>query len=183
MEIKEPAVLMNNIEGILSGEDVVCASKPFSKIDFVYENPEGMDPDTIMYDVYSCEKATKGKVGDLIWGMTVLHPITVNGECNMTRGHWHNDRNCAEYYYGIAGEGLLMFMDETGYTFAEKVYPGSLHYIDGKYAHRLINTSNEDFKVGACWNVVGGYDYASTEKTPFGFRVYLENGEVVIKAQ
>ena len=73
-------------------------------------------------------------------------------------------------------------MDEKGECFGEEVFPGSLHYIDGRYAHRLINTStDEDLKVGACWPVTAGHDYAATEKQPFTVRVFLENGEVVCR--
>ncbi len=135
-----------------------------------------------MYEVYSYERAQKGKSGDLLWGISVLHPVTVNGECCMTRGHWHVDRNCAEFYHGLTGHGLLLFMDENGECFAEEVYPGSLHYIDGKYAHRLINTSDhEDLKVCACWPVTAGHDYAATQQQPFTVRVFRENGQIICR--
>ncbi|MCB6313949.1 cupin domain-containing protein, partial [Gordonibacter pamelaeae] len=81
----------------------------------------------------------------------MLYPVLVNGECNMTRGHWHENRECVEFYFCLSGEGLLMLMDEDGTTWAEKTYPGSLHHIDGHLAHRLINTGEEPMKIGACW--------------------------------
>ena len=178
MEIREPLALMNNSDGKLSGDEIKHSQKLFKDITFIYKNIDNVDPEMVMYDVYSYEKAESGKEGDLLWGMTVLHPVTVNGECNMTRGHWHLDRNCAEFYYGITGNGLLMFMDDEGQCFCEKVYPGSLHYIDGKYAHRLINTGDEDMKVGACWPVKAGHNYEATEKQPFNVRVFLRDGKV-----
>lgn len=58
----------------------------------------------------------------------------------MTKSHFHENMDCTEFYFGIAGEGLLLLMDETGQTWAEKIYEGSLHHIDGHIAHRLMNT-------------------------------------------
>ena len=69
-----------------------------------------------------------------------MEPVTIHGECNMTRGHFHMDWDCAEFYFGISGTGLLLLMDEDGKAWAERVAPGSLHHIDGHLAHRLINT-------------------------------------------
>jgi glucose-6-phosphate isomerase len=182
MKISKPMAQMNNLEGLLEGEGISHAAKLLKDISFIYENAEGCDPETVMYEVCTCERAQKGKKGDLLWGLSILHPVRINGECCMTRGHWHVDRDCAEFYYGIKGRGLLLMMDEKGECFGEEVFPGSLHYIDGRYAHRLINTSaDEDLKVGACWPVTAGHDYAATEKQPFTVRVFLENGEVVCR--
>ena len=179
MEIIEPLALMNFVEGTLEGDDVVCGRKTLKDNAAIYLNTENCDMDTVVYDVFSYNKAQPGRNGDLLWGMTVLYPVQVNGECNMTRGHWHVDRDNAEFYFGITGQGLLMLMDENGKCWCEKVFPGSLHYIDGIYAHRLINTSEtETMKVGACWPVTAGHDYAATEKQPFTTRIFLKNGQI-----
>ena len=96
----------------------------------------------------------------------------------MTKGHFHVNKDCAEIYFGIAGVGLLLLMDEEGHTWAEKVYEGSLHHIDGRIAHRLVNTGDEDLKVGACWPTSAGHDYHAIEKREFGYRVYKRNGQI-----
>ena len=122
----------------------------------------------------------KGKdiLGNLNWGLTVLKPVYSHNECNMTKGHFHVNKDCAEIYFGIAGVGLLLLMDEEGHTWAEKVYEGSLHHIDGRIAHRLVNTGDEDLKVGACWPTSAGHDYHAIEKREFGYRVYKRNGQI-----
>lgn len=119
--------------------------------------------------------------GELLWGLTILEPLCVSGECNMTRGHFHQDRNCAEYYFGLGGNGLLLLMDEEGTCHAEKVFKGSLHHISGKLAHRLINTGDEQLKVGACWSPAAGHDYEAIEKREFSYRVFKEDNEIICK--
>ena len=155
-------------------EEVVVSRKLFKDIKNIYVNADNVSDDTEMYHVYMYTKGTPTP-GNLNWGMTVMHPVYVNGECNMTRGHWHENRECVEYYYGVSGHGLLMLMDEEGNTWAEEVFRGSLHHIDGHLAHRLVNTSNEDMKVLACWGCDAGHDYAAVEKMPFGYRVFKED--------
>ncbi|MDI3312094.1 MAG: glucose-6-phosphate isomerase family protein, partial [Thermoanaerobacterium sp.] len=102
----------------------------------------------------------------------------IEDECNMTRGHFHQDKNCAEYYFCVEGEGLLLLMNDNSEMWAEKVYPGSVHYIDGKYAHRLVNIGDTVLKVGACWPTTAGHDYDAIEKNEFPYRVYKRNGKV-----
>ncbi|MEA5026693.1 Glucose-6-phosphate isomerase [bioreactor metagenome] len=132
-----------------------------------------LDLSTIMYEVYRTINTESGSKPDLMWGLTVLYPITVNNEFNMTRGHFHQDDTKSEVYYGVEGEGLLLLMDKKGTTWAEKVFPGSVHLIDGQHGHRLVNTSgNQALKVIACWSKHAGYDYQYVEEHPFGFRIF-----------
>jgi glucose-6-phosphate isomerase len=52
--------------------------------------------------------------------------------------------------FGLEGHGLLM-MTENSETILEEVRPGSVHYIPGNKAHRLINTGSKELSVSACW--------------------------------
>lgn len=160
-----------DIPGILHGEGVEESAKYYKDAKSFYQSDAALADDTLMYNVYTYRKGD-AKDGNLNWGMTVLYPVLVNGECNMTRGHWHENRDCAEFYYGAQGTGLLMLMDEHGDTWAEEVFPGSVHHIDGSLAHRLINTGEEAMKVVACWDCKAGHDYAAVEQQPFGYRVF-----------
>jgi len=180
MEIREPRYIHDFYENIIKG-DVKYYEKFFSQIKGIYANSEGVDENTLMYTVYSCENGDPDKLGNLNWGLTILQPVYVNGECNMTRGHFHENTDCAEYYFGTGGEGLLLFMDKDGKAWAEKVFKGSLHYIDGEYAHRFVNTGEEPCSLGACWPSAAGHNYAAIEKHDFPYRVYKINGEVVFK--
>lgn len=176
MEIRQPEAV-HDFDGVLSGAPVVKAQKFLGQIMSIYRNAEHTDPDTLMYDVYTIARPED----ELNWGLTVLYPVLVNGECNMTRGHFHENEQRDEIYVGQSGRGLLMRMDETGKTWCEQVFRGSFHYIQGTAAHRLINTGSEPLKVMACWPQDAGHDYARTEKMPFGSRVFLVNGEVQVE--
>lgn len=178
MEIRQ-ADLSFPWNGVLEGEQVSYYQKWFKDIKSIYMNCEGMSEDTLMYTVFSKEE--EAIEGHLNWGLTVLEPVTVNGECNMTRGHFHQDLNCQEYYWCSQGHGLLLLMDEQGECWAEEVKPNSLHHIDGHLAHRLINTGNEQMKVVACWPSTSGHDYRRIENHPFPVRVFKENGKTVVK--
>lgn len=179
MDIRKPKYIQDFFDGVIAGEGVQSYKKLYKDIAFAYENKdETLASDTEMYEVYSFDE---GGENTLLWGLTILHPITVKGECNLTRGHFHCDRTEPEIYFGLGGEGLLLYMDENGECFAEEVFKGSIHYIHGKYAHRLINTGNVDFKIGACWRTAAGHDYDAIEKKPFLKRVYRQAGEIIIK--
>ena len=119
----------------------------------------------------------------LCYGLTVMQPVCVNGECNVTRGHFHEDLDCDEIYCGMGGEGLLLLMDEDYHCHAEKVYCGSVHYIDGHLAHRLVNTGNSELKVQCMWPSNAGHDYKRVEDHPFTVRVYKENGELKVEEE
>lgn len=178
MEIRKPKNIQAYLNGVIEGENVSHYVKPYKDVMKIYKNvDENLAPETIMYEVYSLfDEADKY----LLWGLTIMHPITVAQECNMTRGHYHADKSQPEIYFGLAGRGLLMYMrgDE---IFAEEVYEGSIHYIDGTYAHRLINTGSTDFKVGACWPKLAGHDYKAIEDKPFDVRVFKKDGKIVLE--
>ena len=174
--VKAPVTF--DIHSVMEGSDVAVSTKRYKDAKSFFAKEGDLDENTVMYDVYSYTKGD-AKRGNLNWGLTVLHPLCVAGECNMTRGHWHEDRDCAEFYFGVSGKGLLMLMDEEGNTWAEEVFEGSLHHIDGHLAHRLINTGDEDMKVAACWGCDAGHDYAAVDAMPFGYRVMKEKGKLV----
>ncbi len=181
MRIIEPKIDHLLQDDVLSGKEVKCYSKMYKDVAGLYKSVStSLSDNTEMYRVYFFEPEDI-KPGNLYLGLTVLNPILVNEECNMTRGHFHSDRNCAEVYSCLEGTGLLMLMDEENNCWCEKVYPGSVHHIDGKLAHRLINTCESQLKVYACWPVNAGHDYETILTKGFPYRVYLKNKRLVVK--
>lgn len=178
MEIVEPKAIHNIYDGVIEGKDVKHYDKVLSQIKDIYQNTDGVDEETHLYTVYSYEEGRSDQQGNLNWGLTILEPVCINDECNMTRGHFHSDPNCAEFYFGIEGEGLLLLMDRSGKMWAEKVFKGSLHHIDGSLAHRLVNTGDTQCKIGACWPTTAGHDYESIEKNEFPYRIFKRNGKI-----
>ena len=176
MEIKDAKVFHDYLNGVIEGKDVKKSTKLYASAKTFYKSVDSsIEDDCVMYEVYTYEH------DGLNYGLTVMQPVCVNGECNMTRGHFHENLDCDEIYCGMAGEGLLLLMDENYHCHAEKVKCGSVHYIDGHLAHRLINTGNEEFKVQCMWPANAGHDYERVEKHPFTARVFKENNEIRIE--
>ena len=179
MEIREPNFTQDFFVGVIYGERVESYKKLYKDMEFAYkEIDENLDKETEMYELYYFNA---GEENTLLWGLTVLHPVKVKGECNLTRGHYHKDRSEPEIYFCLGGEGLLLYMGEDGEVFSEKVFKGSIHYIYGNYAHRLINTGEVDLKVGACWRELAGHDYESIEKKTFPIRIYKDGKNIIFK--
>jgi glucose-6-phosphate isomerase len=135
-----------------------------------------MNPDATVYLVQWYEPVSQDTQGGLFWGVTTIEPGQVGNQYFMTRGHFHSNRNRAEYYCTVQGEGLLLLMDEEGSTRTEPMSPGTLHYIPGHTAHRVVNTGTTQFKFWACWPSDAGYDYEAISAKPFGLRVIEHNG-------
>ena len=63
----------------------------------------------------------------------------------MTKGHIHSIPS-AEIYYGITGSGLVLQENETE-SLTIPIEEGVIVYCKPNYAHRLINTGNNELKV------------------------------------
>lgn len=182
MEIKPAKIYHNYLNGVIEGKDVAISKKLYKDAKTFYKSIDTQrSDDTVMYEVYSYAEGDQNQVGNLNWGLTIMQPILVDDECNITRGHFHADLNCAEMYFCLGGEGLLLLMDEKGECHAEKMEVGSVHHIDGKLAHRLVNTGDSELKVGACWPSCAGHDYARVEKMPFPVHVFKKDNKIVIE--
>ena len=48
----------------------------------------------------------------------------------------------AEIYATVKGEGALLLMDEAGVTTSQTMRPGTVHYVPGQVAHRVVNTGD-----------------------------------------
>jgi glucose-6-phosphate isomerase len=135
-----------------------------------------MDESTVVYRVQWAEPVAQGTSGGLFWGSTIIQPGRVGDEFFMTHGHFHAKRDRGEYYGAIGGKGLLVLVDEDRAIRTEAILPGSLHFIAGGLAHRVVNTGDEPLLFWACWPSDAGHDYASIRTKGFGARVLLRSG-------
>lgn len=139
-----------------------------------------MNPRCEVYRVRSWLPVPVGSEGGLYWGVTILQPGKVGNEYFMTHGHFHANRTRAEYYSGVQGHGLLIRMDEHRSTSAQTMEPGTVHYIRGEHAHRVVNVGAEPLIFWACWGSDAGYDYAAIRESGFGARVFELDGRPVV---
>lgn len=126
-----------------------------------------LPPDRVIYEVASYFPVRHDTEGGLFYGITYIHPGVVGNEYFMTKGHFHRVRNRGEYYLTLEGEGMLILMDEQRRTWAEKMYPGSVHYIPGHVAHRTANTGDTVLSFSAVWPSDAGHDYATISEEGF----------------
>jgi glucose-6-phosphate isomerase len=181
-----PKAFLNWWIGDMQSQRVIESQKHLGDLKGIFLDEAarcGCDAATIVYRVRYWQPAEPGKEGGLFWGVTILEPGTVGGEFYMTHGHFHANRSRAEYYATAQGEGLLMLMDDSRRTWTEAMSHGSLHYIDGRYAHRVINTGRTPLIFWACWPSDAGYDYGTIAREGFGARVFRRNDEAVIVSE
>ena len=178
---------MNNIKSpeiFFSGKTLTGSN--VNKITRYIKDLEGMfideqarknkNQDNVAYEVCSYHPVAENTKGGLFWGITHLYPGLIGDEFMMTKGHFHTDKDSAEYYWGIEGEGMLIMMNGDGDTWAEKMSHGSLHYIPGNTAHRVANTGSAILSFGACWPSDAGHDYDSIKERGFTKRLLNING-------
>lgn len=186
MNLMEPVTTFHLQSGEISGKHVSRTVRQLKHMQGLYGDQEAfaaMDPETKVYEVDMHVAEQEGKEGGLFFGTSYIHPGKVGNEYFMTKGHFHAKRDRAEYYWGIQGEGALVLMNEFGEAWVEKVFPGSLHYIPGHIAHRLVNTGDTLLAVGACWPSDAGHDYATIQESGFSARVVEEDGKPVVQLQ
>jgi glucose-6-phosphate isomerase, archaeal len=106
---------------------------------------------------------------------TVIEPGRVGDEFFMTKGHFHAQRDRAEIYVGLAGEGRLVMATENGRSAVEPVRRGTVSYVPGFWAHRTVNVGDEPLVFYAVYPGDAGYDYATIEAR--GFPVVLVAGD------
>lgn len=181
MKITEAKWIEDFKQGKIDGETIEVSYKTYAQAKSFYASEDASLPqDTLMYTVYTCQ-TKNDHTQNLNWGLTVMEPVCVAKECNVTRGHFHEDEQCDEIYVCQKGEGLLLLMDEKGQCHAEKMKEGSIHHINGAFAHRLVNTFDSKLEVMCCWPVNAGHDYKRVEDMPFSVRVFKEDGKITIK--
>jgi glucose-6-phosphate isomerase len=167
-KILEPALtFINEKLGGTKIDKIDRKLKNLKNIFFDKNALEKMDPDTIVYEVKSYFPIAPATEGGLFYGITYIHPGVVGNEYFMTKGHFHKIKNRGEFYCTLQGEGMLILMDENRNTWAEKMFPGSIHYINGNTAHRTANTGDGILSFSAFWPSDAGHDYASISENGF----------------
>ena len=130
--------------------------------------------DPLVYEVY--ENRRPEAAGELLSGLSILHPGRVGNEYFMTKGHYHQVRDTAEIYYCLQGKGALLMENEAGETSLEELRPGHVTYVPPYWAHRSINTGEEDLITFFVYPGNAGHDYATIDSVGFRKRLLEQNG-------
>lgn len=178
-----PPVTLEWERGGMSGPATRGSVKTLGELKGLFRDERafaGMDPQREVYRVRLWAPVSAGQEGGLFWGVTILQPGKVGAEYFMTHGHFHANKTRAEYYAPVQGSGLLVRMDEERTTWGEAMAPGTLHYIEGRHAHRVVNVGEEPLIFWACWGSDAGYDYSAVREHGFGARVVEQDGRPVL---
>ena len=178
MEIEIPRLFFTGNR--LVGKYVQTISRTLGDLKGIFADTKAfseLDSDMPAYEVSSFLPEKEGTPGGLYFGITYLHAGKVGSEYLMTKGHYHAQIDRAEFYWGLEGEGMLILMDEQRRVWAERVFPGSLHYIPGGVAHRMANTGNTLFSFAACWPSDAGHNYQEIADHGFAARLVEIEGE------
>jgi glucose-6-phosphate isomerase, archaeal len=178
--IKNSPVSLNIQSGQLTGTSILHSVKKIKDLVNVFQDQDAyklMDPEETVYEVEAFMPEKEGTPGGLYFGNSTIYPGKVGHEYFMTRGHFHANLDTAEYYWCLSGEGVLIFMDIKKRIQAEKMIPGSLHYIPRNVAHRVANTGKEKLVFNACWPSNAGHDYSTINENGFSARLLELSGK------
>lgn len=132
------------------------------------------DQDQLIYEVYEIRRPEVA--GELLLGVSVVHPGRVGREFFMTKGHFHTILETAEVYYVLKGEGFMVMETPEGECVVKSLSPGQVLYIPPRWAHRSVCTSRQDDLVTFfLYPANAGHDYGSIEK--HGFQKLVLEGE------
>ena len=139
-----------------------------------------VEDDRVLYEVYETQRPHNS--GELLNGVTFLHPGLVGDEYNMTKGHFHQVANTAEVYLCLKGQGFMVMENPQGEWAVEALLPGRVLYVPPFWAHRSVNSSlEEDLVFFFVYPGHAGHDYGTIERQ--GFRklvLYSESGPQIV---
>jgi glucose-6-phosphate isomerase, archaeal len=122
--------------------------------------------DALLYEVYEMHRPESS--GELLHGISIVHPGRVGDEYFMTKGHFHAVLETAEVYYCLAGQGYMVMETPEGESSVAELHPGKVLYVPPRWAHRSVNTgAGEDLVTFFVYPGHAGHDYGSIEKQGF----------------
>ena len=165
----------------MEGEDLIHNTTYFDEVADYYANANAAQARGHQESYRVCYAIGNRTMTDLYYGTTTIQPLLIDGESNMTKGHFHDEPKYMEYYLCVKGNGYLLKWDGDETCFAEEMKQGSLHYIEGKYAHRVINTGEEELIFLAVDSATGGAKYDRIKEVGFPVRCFKQDGKIIWK--
>ncbi len=130
--------------------------------------------DQLIYEVYEVRRPEVE--GEMLMGVSIVHPGKVGKEFFMTKGHFHSILDTAEVYYCLRGEGYMVMETPEGDTSVEPLTPGGVLYVPPRWAHRSVCTARqEDLVTFFVYPGNAGHDYGTIERQ--GFHKLVMEGE------
>ncbi|MEM3980324.1 MAG: glucose-6-phosphate isomerase family protein [Ignisphaera sp.] len=123
------------------------------------------------YTVYEVYELTRPSIEyEMILGITRIFPGTIGREYHFTRGHYHVNKSAS-----IRGVGLVLMQNIHGDFYVKPLERGTVVYIPGTYAHRVVNISNDYLVFFYVYPATAGHDYETIRVC--GFKKIVLNYE------
>lgn len=120
------------------------------------------DDDPLLYEVFEIKRPEIA--GEILHGISIIHPGKVGQEYYMTKGHFHTLLATAEIYHTLKGEGFMVMETPEGDWSVEKLSAGRVLYVPPRWAHRSVNIrSDEDLVMFFAYPANAGHDYGTIE--------------------
>jgi len=133
-----------------------------------------LEDDRLVYEVYEIKRPEVA--GEILMGISIVHPGKIGREYYMTKGHFHTVIDTAEIYYCLCGEGYMVMETPEGETSVEPLAPGKVLYVPPRWAHRSVCTGRqEDLVTFFAYPGNAGHNYGTIEQ--LGFRKLVIEGE------
>jgi glucose-6-phosphate isomerase len=137
------------------------------------------EENTLLYQVYELKRPEVA--GELLHGISIIHPGKVGSEYFMTKGHFHTVLDTSEIYYTQKGNGLMVMETPEGDWAVEELAPGRVLYVPPRWAHRSVNTSPDlDLVMFFVYPGDAGHNYATIETRGFRKLVIEKAGKPAI---
>jgi glucose-6-phosphate isomerase len=135
--------------------------------------------DTLLYEVYEIQRPHLA--GELLQGVSIVHPGKVGDEYFMTKGHFHQVLDTGEVYYCLSGQGMMVMETPEGDWSVQEFRPGHVLYVLPRWAHRSVNTSlTEDLVFFFAYPGNAGHDYGTIEQKGFRKLVIERGGQPAV---
>jgi glucose-6-phosphate isomerase, archaeal len=137
------------------------------------------EEDILLYEVYEIQRPEIA--GEILHGISIVHPGKVGDEFFMTKGHFHTVLDTAEIYYTLKGAGYMVMETPEGDWAVEKLVAGSVLYVPPRWAHRSVNIQAEgDLVMFFAYPGNAGHDYGTIETQGFRKLILDVDGKVEI---
>lgn len=131
--------------------------------------------DTVLYEVYEVKRPAIA--GEMLFGLSIVHPGKVGSEYFMTKGHYHALLETSEVYYCLQGHGFIVMENPEGDWAVESLRPNTVLYVPPRWAHRSVNLSaDKDLVTFFIYPGNAGHDYGTIERQGFRKLVIERNG-------
>ena len=135
--------------------------------------------DTLLYEVLEVKRPEIA--GELLQGVSILHPGKVGDEYFMTKGHFHTVLETGEVYYCRNGHGYMVMETPEGDWAVEELFPGRVLYVLPRWAHRSVNVDpTQDLVTFFVYPGNAGHDYGTIEEQGFRKLIVERDGQPTI---